>query len=98
MAFPEDGYVPQSAEDLPEGVDQADVPISPKSFAGFRSLGSEVSTEKTTEDPAWLQDLENITERAGRAQDKEDLMERLRDRATCEHSTTHISAVRSSRL
>ena len=44
-----------------------------------RSLGSEVSTEKTTEEPAWLQNLEDTTERAGRAQDKEDLMERLRD-------------------
>jgi len=78
-AFPDDGYVPTSAEDLPEGVDQDDVPISPKYFAGFRSLGSEVSTEKTTDEPAWLQDLANTTERAGRAQDKEDLMERLRD-------------------
>ena len=39
----------------------------------------EVSTEKTTEEPAWLQNLEDTTERAGRAQDKEDLMERLRD-------------------
>jgi sulfate adenylyltransferase subunit 2 (EC 2.7.7.4) len=78
-AYPDEGYVPESAEDLPEGVDQADVPISPKYFAGFRSLGSEVSTDKTTDDPAWLQDLESTTERAGRAQDKEDLMERLRD-------------------
>jgi len=78
-AFPEDGYVPESADDLPEGVEQDDVPISPKYFAGFRSLGSEVSTEKTTDEPAWLQDLDNTTERAGRAQDKEDLMERLRD-------------------
>mgnify|MGYP000011034055 FL=1 len=78
-AFPDDGYVPESADDLPEGVEQDDVPISPKYFAGFRSLGSEVSTEKTTDEPAWLQDLDNTTERAGRAQDKEDLMERLRD-------------------
>ena len=78
-AFPEDGYVPESADDLPDGVEQDDVPISPKYFAGFRSLGSEVSTEKTTDEPAWLQDLDNTTERAGRAQDKEDLMERLRD-------------------
>ncbi len=77
--FPEEGYVPQSADDLPEGVTRADVPVSPKYFAGFRSLGSEVSTERTTEEPAWLQDLENTTERAGRAQDKEDLMARLRD-------------------
>jgi phosphoadenosine phosphosulfate reductase len=78
-AFPDDGHVPQGADDLPEGVEWADIPISPKYVKGFRSLGSEVSTEKTTEDPAWLQDLEDTTERAGRAQDKEDLMERLRD-------------------
>ena len=78
-AFPDEGYIPQADDDLPEGVAQEDVPISPKYFAGFRSLGSEVSTEKTTEEPAWLQNLEDTTERAGRAQDKEDLMERLRD-------------------
>ncbi|MHC3437850.1 phosphoadenosine phosphosulfate reductase family protein [Natrialbaceae archaeon A-gly3] len=77
--FPDDGYVPQSDEDLPNDLEQDDIPVSPKYFAGFRSLGSEVSTEKSDEEPAWLQDLEGTTERAGRAQDKEDLMERLRD-------------------
>ncbi|MWG35272.1 nodulation protein, partial [Halomarina oriensis] len=30
-------------------------------------------------EPAWLQDLEGTTERQGRAQDKENLMARLRD-------------------
>ena len=73
-AFPDDGYVPQADDDLPDGVTQADIPISPKYFAGVRSLGSEVSTEKTTDDPAWLQNLDDTTERAGRAQDKEDLV------------------------
>jgi len=77
--YPEDGHVPTGADDLPEGVARADVPVSPKYWEGFRSLGSEVSTERTTDEPAWLQDVENTTERAGRAQDKEDLMERLRD-------------------
>ncbi|AXG07054.1 phosphoadenosine phosphosulfate reductase family protein [Haloplanus rubicundus] len=77
--FPDEGYVPQGSEDLPNGLTQADIPVSPKYFAGFRSLGSEVSTEKSDEEPAWLQDMANTTERAGRAQDKEDLMERLRD-------------------
>ncbi|MFC7072322.1 phosphoadenosine phosphosulfate reductase family protein [Halovenus rubra] len=77
--FPDSGHVPQSGDDLPDGVEWEDVPISPKYVAGFRSLGSEVSTEKTTDEPAWLQNLEDTTERAGRAQDKEDLMERLRD-------------------
>ncbi|WP_248896558.1 phosphoadenosine phosphosulfate reductase family protein [Haloplanus halobius] len=77
--FPDEGYVPQGADDLPNGLTQEDIPVSPKYFAGFRSLGSEVSTEKSDTEPAWLQDIENTTERAGRAQDKEDLMERLRD-------------------
>ncbi|MFB6093312.1 MAG: phosphoadenosine phosphosulfate reductase family protein [Halanaeroarchaeum sp.] len=77
--FPADGYVPQDYDDLPGDLTREDVPISPKYFEGFRSLGSQVSTEKAEEEPAWLQDLEATTERAGRAQDKEDLMERLRD-------------------
>ena len=77
--FPDDGYVPQDYDDLPNDLTHEDIPVSPKYFAGFRSLGSEISTEKSDEEPAWLQDLDNTTERAGRAQDKEDLMERLRD-------------------
>ncbi len=77
--FPDDGYVPDAYDDLPNDLTHEDIPISPKYFEGFRSLGSEISTEKSDEDPAWLQDLDNTTERAGRAQDKEDLMERLRD-------------------
>ncbi|AEN04561.1 phosphoadenosine phosphosulfate reductase [halophilic archaeon DL31] len=77
--YPDDGYIPDDADDLPNGLTQDDIPVSPKYFAGFRSLGSEVSTEKSESNPAWHQDLENTTERAGRAQDKEDLMERLRD-------------------
>jgi phosphoadenosine phosphosulfate reductase len=41
---------------------------------GYRSLGA-----KTTEGiPAWNQDLENTEERAGRRQDKEQAMERMR--------------------
>jgi phosphoadenosine phosphosulfate reductase len=77
--FPDEGYVPQAFDDLPNGLTQEDIPVSPKYFAGFRSLGSEVSTTKADDEPAWLQDLEGTTERAGRAQDKEDLMGRLRD-------------------
>ncbi|MCT9095983.1 phosphoadenosine phosphosulfate reductase family protein [Haloarchaeobius sp. HME9146] len=77
--YPDEGYVPQDYDDLPNGLTHADIPVSPKYFEGFRSLGSEVSTDKADQEPAWLQDLENTTERAGRAQDKEDLMERLRD-------------------
>ena len=77
--YPREGHVPQDYDDLPEGVTIEDIPVSPKYFEGFRSLGSEVSTERSEDKPAWIQDLETTTERAGRAQDKEDLMDRLRD-------------------
>ncbi len=71
---------PETPEDLTEGLTKDDVPISPKYWAGFRSLGSEVSTDKSAEEPAWLQDVENTKERAGRAQNKDDkeIMDKLR--------------------
>ena len=65
--------------DHPNGLTHADIPISPKYFEGFRSLGTERGSAKSDDRPAWLQDLDGTTEREGRAQDKEDLMERLRD-------------------
>jgi len=77
--WPDEGYVPQDYDDLPNGLTHEAVPVSPKYFEGFRSLGSEVSTTKSDDEPAWLQNLEGTSERAGRAQDKEDLMGRLRD-------------------
>jgi phosphoadenosine phosphosulfate reductase len=46
---------------------------------GYRSLGAKGSTKKVSEIPAWEQDLDNSSERAGRAQDKEEIMKRLRD-------------------
>ncbi len=45
---------------------------------GYRSLGARVTTNKAGEKPAWEQDLENTSERGGRRQDKEGLMEKLR--------------------
>jgi phosphoadenosine phosphosulfate reductase len=45
---------------------------------GYRSLGAKGSTIKTSDIPAWEQDLENTSERAGRGQDKEEIMEQLR--------------------
>jgi phosphoadenosine phosphosulfate reductase len=73
------GHVPQSAEDMPGDLVYEDLPVNPKYFEGFRSLGTESGSAASTTEPAWLQDMEGTTERAGRAQDKENLMERLRD-------------------
>ncbi len=74
-----EGHVPQDYDDMPEGFTSADIPVSPKYFEGFRSLGTEKGSAKSADLPAWLQDLEGTTERQGRAQDKENLMARLRD-------------------
>ena len=45
---------------------------------GYRSLGAATTSVKLSDIPAWEQGLENTVERAGRRQDKEEAMERLR--------------------
>lgn len=72
--------MPDSKQDLPEGVDADEIPISPKYWTGYRSLGSEHDTEKSEEGvPAWCQNFDSSPERVGREQDKENVMRRLRD-------------------
>lgn len=45
---------------------------------GYRSLGAKTTSKKIADTAAWDQDLENTEERAGRRQDKEQAMARLR--------------------
>jgi phosphoadenosine phosphosulfate reductase len=54
------------------------IPFCPLYREGYRSLGAKTTSVKTTNIPAWEQDLEHTEERAGRRQDKEKMMERLR--------------------
>ncbi|QXJ28541.1 Sulfate adenylyltransferase subunit 2 [Saccharolobus shibatae B12] len=54
------------------------LPIHPLYYRGFRSIDDKYETKPTGDKPAWEQDLENTPERAGRAQDKENIMEILR--------------------
>lgn len=54
------------------------IPYCPLYEQGYRSLGAKTTSEKSADVPAWKQDLENTEERAGRRQDKEKTMERLR--------------------
>ena len=54
------------------------LPINPLYYRGYRSIDDKYETKPTGNRPAWEQDLENTPERAGRAQDKEGIMELLR--------------------
>ena len=54
------------------------VPFSKLYNDGYRSLGAKSSTKKPSSVPAWQQDMEKTTERAGRRQDKEQIMAKLR--------------------
>jgi len=55
------------------------LPRHPLYDRGFRSFDGKFDSRKVGEAPAWEQDLDNTPERAGRAQDKEQIMERLRE-------------------
>ena len=45
---------------------------------GYRSIGARYNTRPTDSKPAWLQDFDLIPERAGRGQNKEQIMDKLR--------------------
>ena len=64
--------------DIWDAIHQHGVPFCSLYYQGYRSLGAKGSTTKNSDIPAWEQDLENTTERAGRGQDKEQIMSQLR--------------------
>ncbi len=55
------------------------LPVHPLYYSGYRSIDGKYDSKKISDKPAWEQDLDNTEERAGRAQDKEKMMERLRE-------------------
>ena len=64
--------------DIWNTIHKHNIPFCSLYYQGYRSLGAKGSTFKTSDIPAWEQDLENTPERAGRGQEKEEIMEQLR--------------------
>jgi phosphoadenosine phosphosulfate reductase len=64
--------------DIWNTIQNNDIPFCSLYYQGYRSLGAKGSTTKFSDIPAWEQDLENTTERDGRGQEKEGIMEQLR--------------------
>lgn len=67
-----------SEKDIWTIIHKLGIPYNPLYAQGYRSLGAKETTTRVSDQPAWEQDLDHTTERAGRRQDKEGIMERLR--------------------
>lgn len=57
---------------------ELNIPYNELYIKGYRSLGSKTGSTKSSSIPAWEQDLENSSERAGRSPEKEKMMKELR--------------------
>ena len=64
--------------DIWDTIHNNSIPFCSLYYQGYRSLGAKSSTIKNADIPAWEQNLENTPERAGRGQDKEEIMQQLR--------------------
>lgn len=65
--------------DVWDAIKKYNIPTNKLYAEGYRSLGAKGTTTKISDIPAWEQDLDNTVERAGRRQDKEKIMKRLRE-------------------
>jgi phosphoadenosine phosphosulfate reductase len=68
-----------SEKDIWDAIHTYQIPYCTLYTKGYRSLGAKSSTTKISDVPAWEQDLGNTSERVGRGQDKEKIMEQLRE-------------------
>lgn len=64
--------------DVWDFINARNIPFCSLYSKGYRSLGAKCSTKKTSEVSAWEQDLEKTSERAGRNQNKEEIIATLR--------------------
>ncbi|OQY14623.1 MAG: hypothetical protein B6I30_00110 [Desulfobacteraceae bacterium 4572_187] len=64
--------------DVWDFINMKNIPFCSLYAKGYRSLGAKCSTRRTSELSAWEQDLEKTSERAGRNQNKEEIIATLR--------------------
>jgi phosphoadenosine phosphosulfate reductase len=64
--------------DIWDFINMENVPFCSLYAKGYRSLGAKCSTRRTSDISAWKQDLEKTSERAGRNQNKEEIIATLR--------------------
>ena len=67
-----------SERDIWVAIFKYEIPFNSLYRLGYRSLGARCATERVSDIPAWMQDLENTPERGGRGQEKEKIMDQLR--------------------
>jgi len=67
-----------SERDVWDFINAKNIPFCSLYSRGYRSLGAKCSTKKTSGVSAWKQDLEKTSERAGRNQNKEEIIATLR--------------------
>lgn len=70
--------LPFTERDIWNYIFREKLPFHPLYRKGYRSIDGKADSRKTGDKPAWEQDIENSHERAGRAQDKEEMMGKLR--------------------
>lgn len=70
--------LPMLEKDIWDYIFKNKLPIHPKYYEGYRSIDGIHDSKKVSDKPAWEQDLDQTKERAGRSQDKEGMMEKLR--------------------
>ena len=68
-----------SEKDIWSFIFKYSLPIHPLYYKGYRSIDGKNDSKPISDKPAWEQDLDNTSERAGRSQDKEGIMEKLRN-------------------
>ena len=65
-------------QDIWDTIFGLDIPFNSLYRLGYRSLGTRSGTYRESDIPAWRQDLSVSTERGGRSEEKERIMEQLR--------------------